>query len=830
VIKGVKGKLGTYLPILCFAIIFLPPPQVLAAELSVLPEGTAKEQYRYAFGLLRQYNYDKAELAFQEFVKSRPRDNLVNQARYWLGETYYVRAAYVQAAEVFLEGYRSDPKGEKAPDSMLKLGMSLVGLGKNREGCAAFRKMITDYPRMSFRLQSMVNLEKRKSCNSNFGSTASIGRDYLLADLRDDQICQNSRTFGGPLSEWQIDSADEFKRRGLSPEKCGLDAGDFSTSMTSEQSIKGDPQISASNLKQSCDKKPIYYEKMNGAAVFGEIDGRLIYNPEELCRAESPEGRAKAAEERAKAAKERAHKLAEEAKRARASEKGAAEAGARQAKIDAQRLKKLAAEAKFAEAEARQKAAEATSAEAGARAKLEAAKKVANQAETQRIAKLEAERRLKETEADEAYRKRLESLVVGLRAENAFMDVAILSANIRNLPTRKGAVIKGLPNGTQVHVVSVLPSGWVQIAEEGEPIGWLHRAALRPSARSPGVAARQSPPSPSVLFATNYPFPVGKPNHDAVAVIIGNRSYQHPDIPEVSFAYNDVEAIRQYVIKTRGFSERNVFVVKDATKANLEGYFGSRYSHRGRLFNAVRSGKSDVFVYFSGHGVPGEDKIGYLFPTDGDPTQAELTGYSIQTLVDNLAKVPARSLVVALDTCFSGVSQAGALIPAASPIYLKAKIPSAGPNSVILTAATGSQISSWDTGAQLGLFTRHLLEGMIGKADSRGGNKDGKVQLAELQSYMLSEVAYQARRRYSRDQTPEILGSPEFVLANVTDNSFPGFGDPDATGTLPTVQRRYASPELSPKKEEPKKEEEGFTLFGIKIVPSKDGKGFTTAD
>ena len=93
----------------------------------------------------------------------------------------------------------------------------------------------------------------------------------------------------------------------------------------------------------------------------------------------------------------------------------------------------------------------------------------------------------------------------------------------------------------------------------------------------------------------------------------------------------------------------------------------------------------------------------------------------------------------------------------------------------------------------------------------------------ELQSYLLSEVAYQARRRYNRDQTPEILGSPDFVLAKVTDNSFPGFGDPDAEGSLPTRQH-YASPPEELQKQEPQKEEEGFTLFGIKITPAEDNQ------
>ena len=488
---------------------------------------------------------------------------------------------------------------------------------------------------------------------------------------------------------------------------------------------------------------------------------------------ESPEKRAKIAEEKAR-------RLADEAKRARADKRLAAETAARQARIEAERLRKLAAERKLIEAEVRRKNAA----------------------------------------ADKVRQELLPGLTVGLRPENTFMDVAIPTVKVRDLPTRRGSVVKEFPNGTQVHVISVLPTGWVQIAEEGEPIGWMHRAALRSSSRSaPGVVSRPSTASPSFLYATNYPFPRGKANPDAVAVIVGNRTYQHRDVPEVSYAHNDIEAIRQYVIKARGFKRRNVFILKDATKAKLEAYFGSVNFSRGRLFNAVREGKSDVFVYFSGHGVPGEDKTGYLFPTDGDPTQAELTGYSIQTLVENLAKVPARSMIIALDTCFSGVSQAGALVQAASPVYLKAKIPSAGPNSIILTAAAGSQIASWDTGAQLGLFTRHLLEGLLGNADTRGGDSDGKVQLGELQSYVQSEVTYQARRRYSRDQTPEMLGNPEFVLSRFT-SAFPGFGDPNAEGATPESQRRASpSPDAA---SEPEKKSKGFSFFGIGVTPPGD--------
>lgn len=139
-----------------------PTPTASTAATGVLPPGTAKEQYSYAFGLLRQANYDKAELALQEFVNLHPKEPLASNARYWLGETFYVRAAYVQAAEVFLEGYQADPKGPKAPDSLLKLGMSLGGLDKKREACAAFKKLLKDFPDAPAGVKNTVTREKQK--------------------------------------------------------------------------------------------------------------------------------------------------------------------------------------------------------------------------------------------------------------------------------------------------------------------------------------------------------------------------------------------------------------------------------------------------------------------------------------------------------------------------------------------------------------------------------------------------------------------------------------------------------------------------------------------
>lgn len=137
------------------------------ADSTALPEGPPSEQYKHAFGLLRQGRYEDAATNFQQFLERHPDDQLAPNARYWLGETYYVRADYVSAAETFLEAYSQGAKAPKAPDSLLKLGMSLAQLDKIAEACAAFEKVRRDYPDAPAGLRSTLDREMSKhKCSS----------------------------------------------------------------------------------------------------------------------------------------------------------------------------------------------------------------------------------------------------------------------------------------------------------------------------------------------------------------------------------------------------------------------------------------------------------------------------------------------------------------------------------------------------------------------------------------------------------------------------------------------------------------------------------------
>jgi hypothetical protein len=257
-------------------------------------------------------------------------------------------------------------------------------------------------------------------------------------------------------------------------------------------------------------------------------------------------------------------------------------------------------------------------------------------------------------------------------------------------------------------------------------------------------------------------------NRHAVAVIIGNRDYKGKTA-DVDFAERDAQAMRDFVVNKLNYREGNIIDLRNATQAELRTTFGSKDMHKGKLYNYVRAGKSDVVVFYSGHGVPGlKDNRGYLLPVDGEPNLAELSAYSIDILLRNLAKIPARSITVFLDACFSGDSPKGMIIRATSGLSVEIKRPkTVDAKMVVITASKDDQFASWDEDAKHGLFTKHIIEGLGGVADSEdfNGNGDGKVTVGELKAYLDDEMSYQARRRFNRDQNATVSGDLKTVLS-----------------------------------------------------------------
>ena len=122
-----------------------------------------EDAYDAAMNQLKRGQFDAAEADLSNFLQRYPTHNLAGNAQYWLGETYYVRGAYRQAAEAFLVGYTTYSGSSKAPDSLLKLGMTLSALGQRDQACATLGQLRQQFPSASQAVSQRAELERGKA-------------------------------------------------------------------------------------------------------------------------------------------------------------------------------------------------------------------------------------------------------------------------------------------------------------------------------------------------------------------------------------------------------------------------------------------------------------------------------------------------------------------------------------------------------------------------------------------------------------------------------------------------------------------------------------------
>lgn len=130
-----------------------PPLPATPPDYGLSPQ----EQYDRAFDLLRQTDYEEAAEAFKIFIDKNPQDKLVDNAKYWYGETLYVRDKFDQAAVAFADAYQQNPQGSKAPDCLLKLALSLEKLDKIPDACTTLDSLKGKYPNASVKIRQQAD-------------------------------------------------------------------------------------------------------------------------------------------------------------------------------------------------------------------------------------------------------------------------------------------------------------------------------------------------------------------------------------------------------------------------------------------------------------------------------------------------------------------------------------------------------------------------------------------------------------------------------------------------------------------------------------------------
>lgn len=127
--------------------------------------GNESDQYKAAYGHVLSGDYSVAEQEFRQYIESYPSSARAADANFWLGEALYSQGKYNDAAKTFLNAHQKYSGSEKAPEMLLKLGMSLAALDNKDTACATLREVTKRYPKASKAVTGKVaSEEKRLAC------------------------------------------------------------------------------------------------------------------------------------------------------------------------------------------------------------------------------------------------------------------------------------------------------------------------------------------------------------------------------------------------------------------------------------------------------------------------------------------------------------------------------------------------------------------------------------------------------------------------------------------------------------------------------------------
>ncbi len=245
-------------------------------------------------------------------------------------------------------------------------------------------------------------------------------------------------------------------------------------------------------------------------------------------------------------------------------------------------------------------------------------------------------------------------------------------------------------------------------------------------------------------------------DHDAVAIIIGIQNYKR--LGKADFANKDAQTFYEYAHRALGISKDRIKILTDADADQA----ALLKSFRNWLPLYVNKKRTDVFVFYSGHGLPSTDgKSLYFLPFGVDQDLLDETAIDQRKIVAAIQATQPKSVTMFIDSCYSGLSKTGdILLAGAKPVTLKTSGIDYPSEFTVMTASSPDQISSSSADLQHGIFSFYLMKGMEGDADY---DEDGKITVGEMQKFLMDNVQRQAMS-FNRKQVPQVIGDTNRVL------------------------------------------------------------------
>lgn len=264
--------------------------------------------------------------------------------------------------------------------------------------------------------------------------------------------------------------------------------------------------------------------------------------------------------------------------------------------------------------------------------------------------------------------------------------------------------------------------------------------------------------------------PGGYGNADNIAVIIGNRNYRG-GLPLNAAAHVEAAAMRTLLVDQLGYKADNVILVKDAARDDFIRLFGGKDNAAGELVRRLKSNpNAQLMIYYAGHA--SSQALGlenYLLPVDAIAGKEAAGGYALDLLYENLRRLDARSTLLFLEAGFSDKRGEDVLAPNVTERRVMAAPVTPVRGLALFTAAEGDQKPLIDPETGIGLFTRHLIAGLAGRADAAPyGNGDSILDSVELHVHIARNVRLAARKTLGLMQSPTLSRADTLFLSQLS--------------------------------------------------------------
>ena len=140
-----------------------PPPVILNGPTASTDANDMSQLAQIGQERLRQGDFSGSQSAFQQYLDLNPDATDRGDVYFWLGETYYAKAGYADAADAYIASMRAAPKGAYAPEAMVRLAGTARALGNTPMACQTLASFPTQYPNASPDVREKARSESARS-------------------------------------------------------------------------------------------------------------------------------------------------------------------------------------------------------------------------------------------------------------------------------------------------------------------------------------------------------------------------------------------------------------------------------------------------------------------------------------------------------------------------------------------------------------------------------------------------------------------------------------------------------------------------------------------